>query len=47
MFRRSALCVAASLTVILLAATGCKVQVSDAAPRGSSTADAVQAGSSA
>jgi len=47
MFRRSALSVAASLAVVLLAATGCKVQVSNAAPGGSSTADAVQAGSSA
>ena len=47
MFRRSALSVAASLTVVLLAAAGCKVQVSDAAADGASTADAVQAGSSA
>jgi cardiolipin synthase len=46
MFRRSALPVAASLTVVLLAATGCKIQVSGAAADGASTADAVQAGSS-
>jgi phosphatidylserine/phosphatidylglycerophosphate/cardiolipin synthase-like enzyme len=46
MFRRSALSAAASLAVVLFAATGCKIQVSNAAPGGSSTADAVQAGSS-
>ena len=46
MFRRGALSATASLAVVLLAATGCKVQVSNAAPGGSSTADAVQAGSS-
>ena len=43
MFRRGALSATASLAVVLLAATGCKVQVSNAAPGGSSTADAVQA----
>jgi phosphatidylserine/phosphatidylglycerophosphate/cardiolipin synthase-like enzyme len=36
MFRRSALSAAASLAVVLFAATGCKVQVSSAAPGGSS-----------
>ena len=46
MFRHSALSAAASLAVVLFAATGCKVQVSNAAPGGSPTADAVQAGSS-
>jgi phosphatidylserine/phosphatidylglycerophosphate/cardiolipin synthase-like enzyme len=46
MFRRSALSAAASLAVVLFAAAGCKIQVSNAAPDGSSTADAVQAGSS-
>ena len=50
MFRRSALTAAASLAVVLLAVTGCKVQVSAADPGGGSTADgastagAVQAG---
>src|SRR6201987_1163077 len=42
MFRRSALPAAASLAVVLLAATGCKIQVSGAAP----TSGAVQAGTS-
>ena len=52
MFRRSALTAAASLAVVLLAVTGCKVQVSAADPGGGSTADgastagAVQAGAS-
>src|SRR5690349_16034552 len=46
MFRRSALSAAASLAVVLLAATGCKVQASGAAPDGTSTAGAVQAGTS-
>ena len=46
MFRRSALPAAASLVVVLLAVTGCKIQVSGAAPGGTSTADAVQAGTS-
>ena len=46
MFRRSALPVAASLAVVLLAATGCKIQVSGAAADGASTASAVQAGTS-
>src|SRR5580693_10079853 len=52
MFRRSALTAAASLAVVLLAVTGCKVQVSAADPGGASTADgastagAVQAGTS-
>ena len=48
MFRRSrsAIPVAASLTVVLLAATGCKIQVSGAAADGASTASAVQAGTS-
>ena len=46
MFRRTALPVAASLTVVLLAVTGCKIQVSGAAADGASTADAVQAGTS-
>jgi cardiolipin synthase len=52
MFRRSALTAAASLAVVLLAVTGCKVQVSAADPGGGSTADgastagAVQAGTS-
>jgi cardiolipin synthase A/B len=46
MFRRSALAAAASLAVVLLAVTGCKIQVSDAAPGGTSTAGAVQAGTS-
>ena len=39
MFRRSALTAAASLAVVLLAVTGCKVQVSAADPGGASTAD--------
>ena len=43
MFRRRALPAAASLAIVLLAATGCKIQVSD----GSSTTGAVQAGASA
>ena len=47
MFRRSTLTAAASLAVVLLAVTGCKIQVSDAAPGGTSTAGAVQAGTSA
>jgi cardiolipin synthase len=42
MFRRSALPAAASLAVVLLVATGCKIQVSGAAP----TAGPVQAGTS-
>ena len=46
MFRRSALPAAASLAVVLLAVTGCKIQVSGAAPGGTSTAGAVQAGTS-
>ena len=52
MFRRSALPAAASLAVVLLAVTGCKIQVSAADPGGTSTADgvstagAVQAGTS-
>jgi hypothetical protein len=46
MFRRSALPAVASLAVVLLAVTGCKIQVSDAAPGGTSTAGAVQAGTS-
>ena len=46
MFRRSALPAAVSLAVVLLAVTGCKIQVSDAAPGGTSTAGAVQAGTS-
>jgi hypothetical protein len=46
MFRRSALPAAASLAVVLLAATGCRIQVSGAAPDGASTAGAVQAGTS-
>jgi cardiolipin synthase len=52
MFRRSVLTAAASLAVVLLAVTGCKVQVSAADPGGASTADgapttgAVQAGTS-
>jgi cardiolipin synthase A/B len=46
MFRRSALTAAASLAVVLLAVTGCKVQVSAADPAGASTAGAVQAGTS-
>ena len=46
MFRRSALTAAASLAVVLLAVTGCKVQVSAADPGGASTAGAVQAGTS-
>src|SRR5436309_6596700 len=47
MFRRSALSAAASLAVVLLlAVTGCKIQVSGAAPGGTSTAGAVQAGTS-
>src|SRR5207248_8373975 len=52
MFRRSALTAAASLAVVLLAVTGCKVQVSAAGPGGgstaggASTAGAVQAGAS-
>jgi hypothetical protein len=46
MFRRSALPATVSLAVVLLAATGCKIQVSGAAPGGSSTAGAVQAGTS-
>ena len=44
--RRRALLTAASLTVMLLAATGCQIQVPAAAPDGASTADAVQAGTS-
>jgi hypothetical protein len=46
MFRRSALPAAASLAVVLLAVTGCKIQVSGADPSGTSpsTATAVQAG---
>src|ERR1700748_851196 len=47
MFRRSALSAAASLAVVLLAVTGCKIQVSGADPGGTSTAGAVQAGTSA
>ena len=47
MFRRRALPIAASLTVVLLAVTGCQIQVSGAAPDGASTAGAVQAGTSA
>ena len=43
MFRRRALPAAASLAIVLLAVTGCKIQVSD----GSSTTGAVQAGASA
>ena len=52
MIRRSVLTAAASLAVVLLAVTGCKVQVSAADPGGASTADgastagAVQAGTS-
>src|ERR1700750_3287007 len=46
MFRRSALSAAASLPVVLLAVTGCKIQVSGADPGGTSTAGAVQAGTS-
>src|SRR6476659_2674748 len=46
MFRRSALSAAASLAVVLLAVTGCKIQVAGAAPDGTSTAGAVQAGTS-
>ena len=46
MFRRSALSAAASLAVVLLAVTGCKIQVSGADPGGTSTAGAVQAGTS-
>jgi cardiolipin synthase A/B len=46
MFRRSALSAAASLAFVLLAAAGCKIQVSGAAPDGPSTAEAVQAGTS-
>jgi hypothetical protein len=46
MFRRSALGGAASLAVVLLAVTGCKIQVSGAAPGDTSTAGAVQAGTS-
>ena len=46
MFRRSALPAVASLAVVLFAVTGCKIQVSDAAPGGTSTAGAVQAGTS-
>ena len=46
MFRRSALSAAASLAVVLLAVTGCKIQVSNAAPGGASTADPVQAATS-
>ena len=46
MFRRSALPAAASLAVVLLAVTGCKIQVSAADPGGTSTAGAVQAGTS-
>ena len=42
MFRRSALPGAASLAVVLLAAAGCDIQLSGAAP----TAGAVQAGTS-
>jgi hypothetical protein len=42
MFRRSALPAAASLAVVLLAAAGCDIQLSGAAP----TAGAVQAGTS-
>ena len=45
MFRRSALPAAASLAVVLLAVTGCKIQVA-ADPGGTSTAGAVQAGTS-
>jgi cardiolipin synthase A/B len=47
MFRRRALPAAASLAVVLLAATGCKIQVSGPAPDAPSTAAAVQAGASA
>ena len=36
---------AASLAAVLLAVTGCKIQVSDAAPGGASTAGAVRAAS--
>jgi phosphatidylserine/phosphatidylglycerophosphate/cardiolipin synthase-like enzyme len=46
MFRRSALTASASLAVVLLAVTGCKIQVSAADPGGASTAGAVQAGTS-
>jgi cardiolipin synthase A/B len=46
MFRRNALPAAASLAVVLLAVTGCKIQVSGADPAGTSTAGAVQAGTS-
>src|SRR6266702_8539125 len=46
MFRRSALPAAAALAVVLLAVTGCKIQVSGAAPGSTSTAGAVQAGTS-
>ena len=46
MFRRSALPAAVSLAAVLLAVTGCKIQVSGAAPGGTSTAGAVQAGTS-
>src|SRR6266496_4269387 len=46
MFRRSALPAAASLAVVLLAVTGCQIQVSGAAPGSTSTAGAVQAGTS-
>jgi hypothetical protein len=45
--RRRALLTAASLTVMLLAATGCQIQVPAAAPDGASTAGAVRAGTSA
>jgi hypothetical protein len=51
MFRRSALPAAASLAVVLLAVTGCKIQVSadpggTSTAGGASTAGAVQAGTS-
>jgi phosphatidylserine/phosphatidylglycerophosphate/cardiolipin synthase-like enzyme len=46
MLRRSALPAVASLAVVLFAVTGCKIQVSDAAPGGTSTTGAVQAGTS-
>jgi cardiolipin synthase A/B len=45
--RRRALLTAASLTVMLLAATGCQIQVPAVAPDGASTAGAVRAGTSA
>jgi hypothetical protein len=44
MFRRSALAAAASLAVVLLAVTGCKIQVCGATPGGTSTAGACRPG---